>query len=66
MLEHYISEVGFPIAISVFVLVRLNGKLDRMVKSIEELRLTLVAHISVSEELGKVMRRVIRKKEGKK
>lgn len=32
-----IKEVGFPIAVASFVLFRMNGKLDRLTKAIENL-----------------------------
>jgi hypothetical protein len=40
MFEDFITlvkEVGFPIAVASFVLFKMNGKLDRLVKAIDRL-----------------------------
>jgi len=36
-LVNFIKEVGFPIAVAAYVLVRLNGKMDRVVSALQEL-----------------------------
>ena len=41
-----IKEVGFPIAVAAYVLVRLNGKLDRLTTAIYSLRSTIQTHLS--------------------
>lgn len=33
----FVSRVGFPIAVALFVLIRLNGKLDRLVDALHRL-----------------------------
>lgn len=42
----FIKEVGFPIAVAAFVLVRMNGKLDKLAKSMDSLRNTMERHIN--------------------
>lgn len=41
----FIKEVGFPIAVAAFVLVKMNGKLDTLAKSMDDLRRTMERHI---------------------
>lgn len=46
-----IKDVGFPIAVTVFVLVRLNGKFDRLARSLDRLndRLAFVLRVEDPE-----------------
>jgi hypothetical protein len=37
-----IKEVGFPIAVAAFVLVRLNGKMDKLTDALHDLREVMV------------------------
>lgn len=43
-----IKNIGFPIAVAVFVLVRLNGKMDRLTESILGLTGSLDTFVKVS------------------
>ncbi len=36
-LANFIKEVGFPVAVAVILLVRMNGKLDRLTNSLDKL-----------------------------
>ncbi|AGK95934.1 YvrJ family protein [Clostridium pasteurianum] len=40
-----INTVGFPIAVSLFLLIKLNGQLDTLIKSIHELKEEIAAVI---------------------
>ncbi|WP_081943573.1 YvrJ family protein [Caloranaerobacter azorensis] len=38
-----IANLGFPIAISIYLLVRIEGKLDRLTESINELAKAIIS-----------------------
>ncbi|WP_069650376.1 YvrJ family protein [Caloranaerobacter ferrireducens] len=38
-----IANLGFPIAVSIYLLVRIEGKLDRLTESINELAKAIIA-----------------------
>lgn len=48
-LVNLISTVGFPIAVSIYLLVRFGDKLDSLVKSIDNLREDIAAVINTQE-----------------
>ncbi|WP_026692273.1 YvrJ family protein [Peribacillus kribbensis] len=41
VLFSFISEVGFPIAVSIYLLYRIESKLDVLIKSIQDLPVLL-------------------------
>ncbi|ADK16302.1 hypothetical protein CLJU_c32550 [Clostridium ljungdahlii DSM 13528] len=45
-----ISTVGFPIAVSIYLLIRFENKIDLLVKSIEDLREDISAVIKNQEK----------------
>lgn len=45
-----ISTVGFPIAVSIYLLIRFENKIDLLVKSIEDLRADISAVIKNQEK----------------
>mgnify|MGYP001498712715 CR=1 FL=1 len=45
-----ISTVGFPIAVSIYLLIRFENKIDLLVKSIEDLRADIAAVIKDREK----------------
>lgn len=48
----FISTVGFPVAVATFVLVRMNGKLDRLIKALDRLTHIMNQHRTKREEDG--------------
>lgn len=48
-----IRDVGFPIAVAAFVLVRLNGKMDRLTTAITSLSSTMERYIDHQEQSEK-------------
>ncbi|WP_110942853.1 YvrJ family protein [Inediibacterium massiliense] len=40
----YIANLGFPIAVSIYLLVRIEGKLDKLSSSIQELSHVIASH----------------------
>jgi hypothetical protein len=46
-----VSKVGFPILVAMFVLIRLNGKLEQLVVSVSELSTKLDEFIDSVERL---------------
>ena len=44
---NFIKEVGFPVAVASFVLFRMNGKFDRLAKSIDRLANLIAWHSNV-------------------
>ncbi|MBV7271627.1 YvrJ family protein [Clostridiaceae bacterium UIB06] len=49
-LVNLISSVGFPIAVSVYLLTRFESKIDLLIKSIEGLRVDMAAVIKNQEK----------------
>ncbi len=45
-----ISTIGFPIAVSIYLLIRFENKIDLLVKSIEDLREDISAVIKNQEK----------------
>lgn len=46
----FIQTVGFPVAVSLFVLVRLNGKLEKLVQAIERNTRILERHMGLNPD----------------
>ena len=46
-----ISQVGFPVVVAAFVLIRMNGKFDKLRESIDRLIETLNRHAKEKEEV---------------
>ena len=42
-LQNFITTVGFPIAVSIYLLVRIEGKLETLSESINELSKNIIA-----------------------
>ena len=42
-LQNFIATVGFPIAVSIYLLVRIEGKLETLSESINELSKNIIA-----------------------
>ena len=49
-LANFIKEVGFPVAVAVILLVRMNGKLDRLTKSLDRMNGRLDRLIGLIEQ----------------
>jgi hypothetical protein len=45
-----ISTVGFPIAVSIYLLIRFENKIDLLVKSVEDLKAAISAVIKYQEK----------------
>ena len=41
-----VKEIGFPVAVTAFVLIRLNGKMDRLIGAMASLERAITRHLT--------------------